>query len=193
MKEWFALRFGTISLASAIIYCLFNYILNLGFTALKLPVYTWMVISMAWVIGLITVRWQYNNIQPDSEGKKIDFPAFLRQQRHPENPGHAKTLIEKATQTHNPGAVKSNQIREVSTKKNGLGMNAIVEGVVGQSLADAEISMDLEVPEGTKLTVYGQEYTVKKGTVKIRPKRSKSEKLAEMFPERRKRRKKGAS
>jgi len=63
-----------------------------------------------------------------------------------------------------------------------VGLTNIVEGVVEHSLADAELSLDLELPENTELMIHGQKYTVKKGSVKIRPKKSKSEKLQEMFP-----------
>jgi len=187
MKEWFALRFGTIAGASVGIYYVCNYILNLYLPALNLPIYTWMAISMIWVVGLVIVRWQFNNgfsegDSPDKE--KFDFRSFLNRERNPESPGNEQTLIEQAHgKKLNPGTHPGpNEIREMDTKQNEVGLTNIVEGIVGNSLADAELTLDLELPEGTELMVHGQKYTVKKGNVKIRPKKSQSEKLKEMFP-----------
>lgn len=183
MKEWFALRIGVITGASVGIYYVLNYILNLYFSALNLPVYTWMAISMVWVVGLFIVRWEFNNgvSEDDSQKtKKFDFRDFLRKERNSENTGEEKTLFEQAQgENLQPGP---NEIRDMGTKKKELGLTKIVEGVVENSLADAELSLDLELPEGTELTIHGQKYTVKHGKVKIRPKKSKSEKLKEMFP-----------
>lgn len=188
MKEWFALRFGAITGASVGIYYGLNYILVLYLPALNLPVYTWMAISMVWVVGLIIVRWQFSN-EDFSEGdspnkRKFDFRKFLTQERNSENPGNEKTLIEQA-QGQKPNCEAEpgpNEIREVGTEKKEVRLTNIVEGVVEHSLADAELSLDLELPENTELMIHGQKYTVKKGSVKIRPKKSKSEKLKEMFP-----------
>lgn len=188
MKEWFTVRIGAITGASVAIYYVLNYILALYVSSLNLPVYTWMAISMVWVIGLIIVRWQFNNedfSEGDSPNKeKFDFRRFLTQQRNRENPGNEQTVLEQAhggklNPTAQPGP---NEIRDMGTKKNELGLSNIVEGIVGNSLAEAELSLDLELPGGTELTVHGQKYTVKKGNVKIRPKKSQSEKLKEMFP-----------
>jgi len=188
MKEWFAFRIGAITGASVGIYYVSTYILALYLRFANLPVYTWMAISMVWVIGLIIVRWQFSNedfSEGDSPSKtKFDFRRFLNQQRHSENLGNEKTVMEKA-HMENPDPDKKpepNEIREMNTRKNAVGLTNIVEGIVGDSLADAELSLDLELPEGTELKVHGQNYTVKKGSVKIRPKKSQSEKLKEMFP-----------
>ena len=197
MKEWFTVRIGAITGASVGIYYILNYILALYLPALNLPVYTWMAISMVWVVGLITVRWQFSNedfSEGDSPNKaKFDFRKFLTQERNSENPGKEKTLIEQAQkQTPNretePGP---NKIREMGTKKKEVGLTNMVEGVVENSLADAELSLDLELPADTELMIHGQKYTVKKGSVKIRPKKSKSEKLKEMFPHAKTRRRVG--
>lgn len=186
MKEWFALRFGALAGSSVGIYYVLNYILNLYFSALNLPVYTWMAISMVWVVGLFIVRWQFNNgvSEGDTPNKpKFDFRKFLNQERNSENPGKEKTLFEQAEgEKLNPETEPGpNEIRELGTEKE-VGLTKLVEGIVGNSLADAELSLDLELPEGTELKIHGQQYTVKKGSVKIRPKKSQSEKLKKMFP-----------
>jgi len=192
MKKWFLFRFGIIGGLSAITYYIMNFVVPSYFMLRENQIfaYAWLATSMIFLTGFAIIKWQFDNI-PSGPKEDFDFQAYL----HGEKKGSAPNLSELARRSpgkrnQNPGKPGATEIREVSTEKNPLDMGQIVEGVVGQSLADAELTLDLEVPEGTELDVYGQKYKVKKGSLKIKPRKSKEQKLKEMFPQLKTRRRK---
>lgn len=169
MKGFFALRFGLITVASVLILFTLptvNLWLRLPFAQLQTS--TWLLISVVWVAGSAIVKWQFEKLGTPNQKKNPGEKTILEQANGPTGEEH-----------DSPGPVEPSEARETTQRKTSMGK--IVEGIVGSSLAEAELSLTLEVPEGQEIEVYGQKYKVTQGQVKIKPRKTKSKKLKDMF------------
>lgn len=193
MKEWFGFRLGIIGVASLFVYYTMQYIISLWvrLSPAQLQSYILILISLTWVIGLIVLKWQFDHMPSEEQKKPFDWKQpFQQHQNKSANPG-SPTLLEQATHPknqNNPSPPGPSGIREVPGK--GVTLGNITEGLLGGSQANAELCLDLEVPEDTTVEVYGTDYKVKKGSLKIRPVKSKEQKLQAMFPSDRTRKRK---
>lgn len=193
MKGWFTVRLLVLTTASLLAFYALNYgIVNVGFPPTYIHPVSWVLISGVWLVGLVTVKYQFDRLPPDQQKPQQPASHWLDRLRQKEESGKRadRTLGQIAqtsqlpmnqVETENyPGIMPSTATREVQTH-NGAEIGKVVEGVLEDSLADAEMSMELEVPAGTKLTVFGQQLDVTKGKIKIRPRKRTQKKIEDLF------------
>lgn len=188
MKAWFAYRISGIAVASAIIYFMLNNLMAVQFLKIpsaQLPLYSWLFVSLVWVIGLVMVKWQFSQI--DQKRKKpFDFKRFLTNQKK-SSTGEGKSLLESAIPPLENPSEKSEHPLKPNENPGKVKLENIVEGIAGQSLAEGEVSLDLEIEQDTELQIFGHTCKVKKGNVKIRPHKTRKERLDTMFPTKKRR------
>lgn len=82
-------------------------------------------------------------------------------------------------------ALKLDSLGENPNPKN---FAKILENSTLQTLTNSDITVELEIPQGTDLTILGQKCTVNKGKIKITSQKAPKQSIEELFPGRKKRR-----
>lgn len=160
--------------------------------------YTFVVLGAIWSLGLYVTRWQFNNMPKSDKNSHSSFELktyLANLGKNQKGKTAPQTLGEIARK--NQGSMEQpdqNQPPASATcpmtkkpRNNGSDMGSVVEGVLAQSLADAEMTMTLELPTDTTLNIFGQEVKVKKGQIKVKPMKSPDQKISDLFRTSRKR------
>lgn len=177
MKQFFVIRIiGIASSCAVFYYVMTNYVASM----LKIhpaiaQSYAWVGLSAVSLIGLLITKFQFDHL-PKSQKKITDFHEWMKDQK--QNKKGEMTIDQKTGSSPNPGP-------DPPQKKN---LSEIVEAITGQSLAEGEIQLDLELEKGTELTIYGQKCKIRKGSVKVKPRKKASDQIKDLMKDKSRRR-----
>ena len=178
---WFGFRAGLLAILSVI---LFHFItrylpgwIDSPMSGSQWGFVSYGVIGGMWAIGLMVVRFQFNNL-PEDQGKNQKPFDFKRLSR-----GHGRGLPIAETLVPQKGE-PSDVLDQVQEEKPPKKLGDLLEGAVGRSIAFGEVSMELEVPEGETVNLFGTDLKVSKGKIKIVPGKGSTRQMTDLFPKR---------
>jgi len=182
--RWFGIRFAAIFACSLIAY----YMVGFFAPTHLLFSYRWITISFVWLIGLFTVRWQYNNLPETEPPPKQEFswnqlkqnPSLSSLSQVGGNP-NSSTLQTELIETKPPTPPL---IREIETrsltkpKRERVSFDDLVKQKILESLSRADVSVNIVVErEGRKWKI-----TKAKSRIRTRkPKPTHTKPLEEFF------------
>lgn len=168
--KWFLKRFTVLIGVSVIAYFLVPQYVSTFKTQ-----YTWITISLVWLIGLYVTRWQYNNL-----------PEETIEPRQPFNLGMLKNTPNSAgfepANSNSPANNPDTFIRELETrtlapkKQNPqqFTLEKLLERSAIQGLLNNTLNITLELPE-TEVKLLGKKWHVKKATLKVKTRKPKTQ------------------
>ena len=149
--RWFGIRFATIFACSLIAYHMIGFFAP----AHLLFSYRWITVSFVWLIGLFTVRWQYNNLPETEPPPKQEFswnqlkqnPSLSSPSQIGSNP-NCSTLQTQLIETKPPTPPL---IREIETRnltkpnRQRVCFDDLVKQKILESLSRADVSVNIVV------------------------------------------------
>ena len=156
--------------------------------------YRWITIGFVWLIGLFTVRWQYNNLPETESPPKQEFSwnqlkqnsnlsSFSQISGNPNSTSLQTQLTE--TRNSNPALIREIETRSL-TKPNHqrMSFDDLVKQKILESLSRADVSVNIVVErEGKKWKI-----TKAKSRIRTRkPKPTQTKPLEEFFSKPRRR------
>ena len=162
--KWFLKRFIVLAIISIIAYFLVPQYVS----TLKTQ-YTWITISVIWLIGLYVVRWQYNNLP--EEPAEPQKPFNLNMLKNTSNSAEFKPTNANPPIVNNPNSY----IRELETrtftpqkqKTQQFTLEKLLEQSAIQGLLNNTLNITLELPE-SEVKLLGKKWHVKKATLKVK-------------------------
>jgi len=183
--KWFLKRFAVLIGASVIAYFLVPQYIS----TFKIQ-YTWITISVIWLIGLYVVRWQYNNLP--EETVEPQQPFNLNMLKNTQKSTEFEPTNSNSPIVNNP----NNFIRELETrtltpkKQNSqpLTLEKLLEQSAIQGLLNNTLNITLELPE-SEVKLLGKKWRVKKATLKVKTRKQhpQTQKLEQFFSKAKKR------
>ena len=181
--RWFGVRFAAIFACSLFAY----YMVGFFAPTHLLFSYRWITVSFVWLIGLFTVRWQYNNLPEAEPPPKQEFswnqlkqnPSVSSLSQVGSNP-NSLTLQTQLIETKPPTPPL---IREIETrsltkpKRQRVSFDDLVKQKILESLSRADVSVNIVVErEGRKWKI-----TKAKSRITTKPKPTHTKPLEEFF------------
>ena len=185
--KWFLKRFAVLTGASVIAYFLVPQYVS----TLKMQ-YTWITVSVIWLIGLYLVRWQYNNLP--EETAEPQQPFNLNMLKNTPNSAGFKPTNSNPPIVNNPNSfIRELETKTLAPKKQNtqpFTLEKLLERSAIQGLLNNTLNITLELPE-SEVKLLGKKWRVKKATLKVKtrkqPKTTQTRGLEQFFSKTKKR------